>query len=270
MQNPDHTQFISVAQIRNPKDHNRNVDPKHVEYLANNIQRHGLRHPITVIANGIGGFDAIAGLHRLEAFRELGRKEIECKILNPSTSKAELVRISLAENHVRKNETLSETFARIDKIRRSEKCTFAEAGRFVEVAKSVVSKLNVIHSKLTPDALQLVDDHPEKLGISIAYLTATKARSPAQQIEWLTSIIDGSMTRDDITRSIKNLTGDSSQKISVNFKLADINVRFAFPKSATYDTLEAALTTLKAELAAVKKRDIHIADLPNYLTEGRV
>ena len=261
MLNPEQTQLIPIDQITNPPNHNRKLDDNHVADLAADIKRHGLRHPITVIASG-KRIEVIAGLHRLEACRILGLNDIECKMLDPSTSKAELLEISIAENQVRKNESLSETFARIDQIIKERQCSIKEAAQRAGVTKSKASMLRVYDDKMCADGKQLVDKHPHDIGISIAYEVARHARSDAQQIEWLESFIDGSMTRDDITRSMNS---KAAKKVRLNLKLEEVDLKVSYPEAMPFETLIAVLTTLKARILAEQKRGIHMIDLPKYL-----
>jgi site-specific DNA-methyltransferase (adenine-specific) len=73
----------------------RKVDESKVKELAESIKQLGLINPITVNSNNV----LIAGNHRLEAFKLLGKDEIEVSILDLNNLLAELAEID--ENLVR-------------------------------------------------------------------------------------------------------------------------------------------------------------------------
>jgi|LakMenE01Jun11ns_1017448.scaffolds.fasta_scaffold9924140_1 DNA modification methylase len=76
-------------------DNRRKVDESKVKELAESIKQLGLINPITVNSNNV----LIAGNHRLEAFKLLGKDEIEVSVLDLNNLLAELAEID--ENLVR-------------------------------------------------------------------------------------------------------------------------------------------------------------------------
>ena len=66
---------LPLASIEVGSDRARDLDPAWAEGLAGSIREQGLMQPIVVHAND-EGYHLIAGLHRLEAFRLLGRETI--------------------------------------------------------------------------------------------------------------------------------------------------------------------------------------------------
>ena len=85
---------IQIFQIK-VNDGRREIDPDAVHELANSISNAGLINPITVSQD----YTLIAGLHRLEAAKLLGWKEIECIVSDLEGLMAELAEID--ENLVR-------------------------------------------------------------------------------------------------------------------------------------------------------------------------
>jgi N6-adenosine-specific RNA methylase IME4/ParB-like chromosome segregation protein Spo0J len=76
-------------------DNRRKVDAEKVKELAESIKQLGLINPITINSNNV----LIAGNHRLEAFKLLGKDEIEISVLDLNNLLAELAEID--ENLVR-------------------------------------------------------------------------------------------------------------------------------------------------------------------------
>src|SRR5690242_12132494 len=80
----------------------RKVDDEIVERLAQSIEQIGLRHPITIVrkpGTGItiksreyvrGEYVLVAGLHRLEAFKRLGKDRIPAVIVSLTNTQCRL------------------------------------------------------------------------------------------------------------------------------------------------------------------------------------
>jgi len=76
----------------------RSANKTKVSALANEIESNGLLHPITVRPFG-KQYILVSGFHRLQAYIESGREEIECKVLQCDDLQADLIEIT--ENMVR-------------------------------------------------------------------------------------------------------------------------------------------------------------------------
>lgn len=76
-------------------DGRRKIDPNKVSELAQSIKNVGLINPITITADR----QLVAGAHRLEAYRSLGKSEIPCVVFNGTDLQKELAEID--ENLVR-------------------------------------------------------------------------------------------------------------------------------------------------------------------------
>lgn len=76
-------------------DGRREVDTKSVKKLAESIKEIGLRHPITVRRRG-ERYILVAGRHRLEAFKSIGREHIPACIV--SMTNADARKWEIAEN----------------------------------------------------------------------------------------------------------------------------------------------------------------------------
>lgn len=85
---------VSIDEIR-IKEGRRSLDADHVKELADSIRELGLLNPITIDSENT----LIAGLHRLEAARRLGWKEVECTVSSLDGLQAELAEID--ENIIR-------------------------------------------------------------------------------------------------------------------------------------------------------------------------
>src|ERR1700722_5014728 len=80
---PIHLDMIVIPDGRRP------VDPSAVRMLAQSISEIGLQTPICIHDSG-DGYVLIAGRHRLEAFRKLGKEHIPAVISKLTKLEAEL------------------------------------------------------------------------------------------------------------------------------------------------------------------------------------
>lgn len=87
---------IPLASIAVGSDRARNLDPDWAEGLARIVEQQGLFHPISVRA-AAEGHALVSGLHRLEAFRILGRETIPA-ILSDAASDDEARLQEVMEN----------------------------------------------------------------------------------------------------------------------------------------------------------------------------
>jgi hypothetical protein len=84
---------IEISRIK-VKGDRRSLDPKKVRRLAISIPKLGLRHPVTVRGGGLVPIYLVAGLHRLEAVKQLKWQTIPCEFLHGGKRVARLWEIS--------------------------------------------------------------------------------------------------------------------------------------------------------------------------------
>jgi hypothetical protein len=91
---------VSVAAII-VKPPRRQVDTNKVKTLAESITttKVGLLSPIIVSETDTTDYVLVTGLHRLEAFRHLGRDSIPAFVVPASTTETEARMMEIAENH---------------------------------------------------------------------------------------------------------------------------------------------------------------------------
>ena len=139
----------------------RAVESKPVEDLAKSIAAVGLINPITLT----GDYTLVAGLHRLEAAKQLGWAEIECAVIGITGLQAELAEID--ENIVRANLTKQELGEQF--LRRKELYemlhpeTKAGAAQAAGMNRAVG---NNVSAKLASTSKSFVEDTSEKTGMS--------------------------------------------------------------------------------------------------------
>lgn len=193
-------QRISLA-LLDPMDSSRSLDEEHITRLQSSIAELGLMHPPVVIANG-SRFLLCTGNHCCEALHRNGEKDVECLVLPENTPPKEALIRSMHENHVRHDESLPDIVKRVTTLKELDGCkSFAEAAALAGLKESKVSKIRLAVDKLSPQAKAIVHEH--KIGWSIAYEVAKRAKDADEQVEWLASHARGEMNRSAIIDQTK-------------------------------------------------------------------
>ena len=91
-----------------------------LDELAQDIQKHGLLNPITVMEQSDGGYVLIAGLRRMKAMAQMNAVEIRATVMSPMEAD-EMLMLEIAENEQRKEFTVSEKLAFAEKLRAIER-----------------------------------------------------------------------------------------------------------------------------------------------------
>ena len=100
-------------------------DPGDLTELADDLQKHGLINPITVMDCQNGTFQLIAGLRRLEAAKLIQMTELRATVLSPMQAE-EMLEIEIAENEQRLNFTMAERLEYAEKIKAIEQAKARE------------------------------------------------------------------------------------------------------------------------------------------------
>ena len=100
-------------------------DPGDLTELADDLQKHGLINPITVMDCQNGTFQLIAGLRRLEAAKLIHMTDLRATVLSPMQAE-EMLEIEIAENEQRLNFTTAERLEYAEKIKAIEQAKARE------------------------------------------------------------------------------------------------------------------------------------------------
>ena len=100
-------------------------EPGDLTELADDLQKHGLINPITVMDCQNGTYQLIAGLRRLEAAKLIHMTELRATVLSPMQAE-EMLEIEIAENEQRLNFTTAERLEYAEKIKAIEQAKARE------------------------------------------------------------------------------------------------------------------------------------------------
>ena len=94
-------------------------DPGDLTKLADDLKKHGLINPITVMDCQNGQYQLIAGLRRLEAAKLVRMPELRATVLSGMQAE-EMLALEIAENEQRLNFTTAERLEYAEKIKAIE------------------------------------------------------------------------------------------------------------------------------------------------------
>ena len=130
------TRVISIASVQVSTRIRK--DPGDLTELADDLKKHGLINPITVMDSKNGTYQLIAGLRRLEAAKSIGMTELRATMLSPMQAE-EMLEIEIAENEQRLNFTTAERLEYAEKIKAIElakaRAKMSESARGMHVPK---------------------------------------------------------------------------------------------------------------------------------------
>lgn len=157
------TQEIPVGSIiRSPYQPRLIIDQEHIETLAESIKASRQIEPILVRQTGEQEYELIAGEHRWEAIKLLGRDTILATIRQISDGEAEIA--ALVDNIKHKGITDYEAgrkFAEL--IENGKVASPSEMARIAGIARQTVYRC-VTLAKLPKEITSILDDHPDAIG----------------------------------------------------------------------------------------------------------
>lgn len=153
--------LIEIAKIK-IGDRLRTIKSKKIELIADSIKEIGLLNPVSVVADD-DGYRLVAGHHRVEAMKKLGRSQIEANVLTLDNLRTRLAEID--ENLVR---------AELDVLEESEHMAERKKvyeGLYPQTKQGAAQALGAnraLGHDVEPDSglTSFVDDTAQKTGIS--------------------------------------------------------------------------------------------------------
>ena len=161
--------------------------------LVENLRNNQLSSPIVVRRRTDGALEIIAGRHRREAYRRLGRSEIEASLRDLTDDEAE--RLVFFDNLLAPSLTDYQKYLGFSQRKRSKVFTNDQLAQEAGVNPSVISKLMSFEG--LPDSVHAVlKEHHSAVGSSFApALVEHAVADPALAIKAIHRIVAGEMTQ---------------------------------------------------------------------------
>lgn len=140
-------------------ENRRSVNPERVKELAASIQEIGLLNPITITEDK----HLVAGLHRIEAYKLLGKTEIEATVVSLDELDAELAQID--ENLMRNELTVLERAEQLKRRKEIYEAKYPESKAEIKRLKGLNVSSDIVSSlKNAPNSF--TEDTASKIGVS--------------------------------------------------------------------------------------------------------
>lgn len=153
--------MISISEIHEVEGRKRSLSKEDFEQLKNNLSHNPLVNAIVVRARKQGGYEIISGHNRVQAYRELGRVEIEADIRD--FEDGQLFEASFYSNLINSTLTDFEKFVGFKQIQNKTNETHEELANRAGVSKSQIASI-FNFEKLPLEALDLIKQNPHCIG----------------------------------------------------------------------------------------------------------
>ena len=167
--------------------------------LKNNLSQNQLVSAITVRKRENSGFEIVSGHNRVAAYRELGYTTIKAIIIDGDEHQSDLN--AFYANLIQPSLPDFEKFLGFKKIQETTGKTQKEMALEAGVAPPLVN-LWFSFSDIPDEAIEIIKNHPEKIGATAAsaFAKLAKAGKNEQVIEAIKLLCDGKLTQSAATK----------------------------------------------------------------------
>lgn len=161
------------------------IDEEHVQFLVKSLSTDGQLQPILVRPLPDGSYELLDGLHRVEAARRLGWKDIEALVLSVDDVEARF--LALKANIARKSLEPVEEGEAVYRIMVKYNLTEKEVAERLGTSVDWVSKRLALVLKVHEDVRKLVSEGKLSLGHAVVI---SKIKDPAKQVKFAKLVLD--------------------------------------------------------------------------------
>lgn len=156
---------VKIADLHEVPGRKRNLTKTAFEELKLNLANNPLAHSIVVRPRKQGGFEIIAGHNRVQAYRELGFKEIQADIRDFDDNS--VFEAAFYSNLFNSPLSDFEKYLGFREIQETTKETHGEMAKRAGVSREQITKIFAFE-RFTPAAKELLEKHPHVLGSNAA------------------------------------------------------------------------------------------------------
>lgn len=224
------TIWIPISLVRdNPRNARHFYDPVKISARAASIAKEGQMTPALACVDweNPGGYILIGGHYRKKALQQLGRTEIQVKLL-PAKNNLDLYRLSYAENAEREDGTpLDNAFVWRGLMSNGELPTHEAIADALGIPRSTVTKTLKLLS-LPPSVLDVLTETPDRFTLTAAYELTLFENLDTKALENLAKqIATGKLSTRDLTKLRNELPKPLSHRkikeISRQYKILEDN-----------------------------------------------
>lgn len=196
------------------------LNEEKVQELVENLRVNPLTTPIVVRRIENGRMQLIAGRHRKEAYRTLGRIQIECVIRELSDDEAE--RLVFYDNLFGPKLTDYQKYLGFAARKESKDYNLSELARESGVDRTVITRL-MSFDNLPAEVHGAMRKHPDTMGATLApTFVALAQKYPAQAVQAIEKIAAGEITQAAALNWLRD--GGDPKKIAPTFRKTPVMV----------------------------------------------
>ncbi len=165
------------------------VDEEYLRMLMKSLEEDGQLHPITVRALPDGQYELIDGLHRIEAAKRLGWKDIEANVISVDDVEAKF--LALKANLVRRSLEPVEEGNVVLRIMQKHGLSEDEVAKKLGVSKKWVRERLALVLKVHEEVRKLVQEGKLSLGHAVVI---SKIEDPQKQLKFAKLILEKGWT----------------------------------------------------------------------------
>jgi ParB family chromosome partitioning protein len=170
---------LRLDSLRPSRFQTAGIDETRVENLRANLENNSLATPIVVRMAGEGIHEIIAGHHRVEAFRRLGREEIDAVVKDYADDEA--MALVFFDNFLAPEIPDFHKYLGFEQIRRASGLSQEALAKKAGVSRSLVTQL-FSFERLPAAALELIASHPQSVGANLAQGLAQYASEQPERV----------------------------------------------------------------------------------------
>ena len=166
---------VPLSDLHEVPGRRRHKSPEAYVELRENLRHNALIHPVAIRPRIEGGFELVSGHWRTDAFRELGRTEVECVLVDSSEDEASLG--AFYANLLQSDLTDYEKYLGFCDIqKRFPGITQSKMAERAGTSEGTVSAL-MSFADLPDEVRQVLNESPEILGATSGYALARLTRA---------------------------------------------------------------------------------------------
>lgn len=184
---------IALSDLQTSPYQTRRLNETKLAELIANLALNPLSTPITVRKLDNGKYEIIAGHHRVEAFRRLGRAHISASVIGITDSEAE--RVVFYDNLLAPKLSDYEKYLGFAHLRKSRGLSLDQLATESGMSRTLIFNL-LCFDRLPAVALTMVDKYPESVSANLVAKLVTLPESAAERTaEAIEMIGDGRLTQ---------------------------------------------------------------------------
>lgn len=157
---------LPIIDLHEVEGRKRSLSKEEFETLKKNLEHNPLGQPIVVKLRQHGGYEIIAGHNRVQAYRDLGRTEIEAHILEIGDEEA--FKVGFYTNLITSNLSDFEKYLGFKEVLKESGMTHEKVADEAGVDRSLVSKLLNAYEQFSAQAKAMLHQNPHAFGLSAA------------------------------------------------------------------------------------------------------